>query len=259
MFLASLKRHKDIIFYRTIAGIKSEGRQRYLGYLWFLLEPALSTAVLYIAFSQFTGRSGPDSILFILIGMILWQWFEGSVMVGASAIKAKFHVLNQFNLPKYIFPLVAIFTNTWKFLCVSVVIFALAAVFGYTPNIYWLWLPVFFALQLALIIGITLPVSIGVTLWNDFQTIVSTIFRLLFFLSGIFFSVSSVPEDLLGWFYANPMAVFMESGRAIILRGEPPPWEHLPLAIAITLVFFALGLVLHARYDKRILKLTNAV
>jgi lipopolysaccharide transport system permease protein len=257
MFLASLKRHKDIIFYRTIAGIKSEGRQRYLGYLWFLLEPALSTAVLYIAFSQITGKSGPDSILFILIGMILWQWFEGSVMLGSSAIKAKFHVLNQFNLPKYLFPLVSIFINTWKFLCVSVIIFAMAVLFGHTPNIYWLWLPVFFVLQLFLIIGVTLPLSIGVTLWNDFQTIVSSIFRLLFFLSGIFFSVDVVPENLRDWFFVNPVAVFLDAGRAIILRNELPPLEYLPATFGITVSFFAFGLALHVRYDKRILKLTN--
>ena len=28
----------------ALAGIKAEGRQNYLGYLWYLLEPAISTA-----------------------------------------------------------------------------------------------------------------------------------------------------------------------------------------------------------------------
>jgi lipopolysaccharide transport system permease protein len=257
MLFQSLRRYKDIVFYRTIAGIKSEGRQRYLGYLWFLLEPMLSTAVLYLAFSQITGKSGPDSILFILIGMILWQWFEGSVMLGAGAIKAKFHVLSQFNLPKYIFPIVSIMVNTWKFLCVSIVIFALAAIFGYPPNIHWLYLPLLFVLQLLLIIGVTLPIAIGVTLWNDFQTIISSIFRLLFFVSGIFFDAEKVPENLRSAFFLNPMAVFMDAGRAIILRNEVPQVERLGVAVGITGFFLLLGLILHAHYDKKILKLTN--
>ncbi|MDR2429546.1 MAG: ABC transporter permease [Puniceicoccales bacterium] len=258
MFFQTLKRHFDIIFYRTVAGIKSEGRQRYLGYLWFLLEPILSTAVFYLAYSQITGAKGARTILLILIGMILWQWFEGSIMVAAGSIKAKFHVLNQCNLPKYLFPMVSIAVHTWKFLCVSMVIFLLAALLGHPPNAYWLYLPILFILQLALIASIAMPIAIGVTLWTDLQIVVSSIFRMFFFLSGIFFEISSVPESLQRYFFWNPMAALIDSGRAIILRAEAPAWGHLTPAILLTLLMLLLGALLHAHYDKRILKLTNA-
>ncbi|RRK01570.1 ABC transporter permease [Opitutaceae bacterium TAV3] len=254
----TLERFRDIVLYRTIAGIKSEARQRYLSYLWFLLEPLLSTAVFYVAYSQITGKRGSDTILSILIGMILWQWFESSVMTGSGAIKAKFHVLNQFNLPKYLFPLVSTLVSTWKFLCVSVIIWILATAFGHPPNLNWTYLPLLFLIQLSFIIALTFPISIAVTLWNDFQTILSSVFRMLFFLSGIFYDPNKIPDDLQKWFYMNPLAVFIESGRAVILRNTPPPLSLLiPPAIA-TLILLAIAWFLHRRYDKRILKLTNA-
>jgi lipopolysaccharide transport system permease protein len=189
--------------------------------------------------------------------MILWQWFEGAVMVGAGSIKAKFHVLNQCNLPKYIFPLVSIAVHTWKFLCVSFIIFILAAALGHPPNIHWLYLPLLFIIQLLLIVSIALPVSIGVTLWADLQIVLSSIFRLFFFLSGIFFEVEQVPEAARKYFFWNPMAVLIDAGRAVILRNETPSFERMGTSLLITAVFLAFSFALHARYDKRILKLTN--
>lgn len=257
MSFPAFTRYLGIILYRTIAGIKSEARQNYLGYFWFLLEPMLSTVVLYIAFTQITGQSGPGYAISLIVGLITWQWFESSCVLGAVAIKMKYGVLSQFNLPKYIFPLVSIFVNTWKFLCVSVVVMIAAAAFGYLPNKHYIYLPLLLILQLILITGVTLPLSIGATLMNDLLTVVSSVFRLFFFLSGIFFSVEHVPENLKSWFFANPMAVFINSYRDVIVRNQAPDFGHLGMATAISVGLLILGLALHMHYDKRILKLTN--
>ncbi|MDR2512554.1 MAG: ABC transporter permease [Puniceicoccales bacterium] len=257
MHLQTFKRYLGIIFYRTVAGIKSESRQRYLGYVWFLLEPLLSTAVFYVAYSQFTGHQGPGAVLLILVGMILWQWFEGGIMSGAGSIKSKFHVLNQCALPKFLFPLVSIAIHTWKFLCVSGVIFTVAIALGYTPNANWCYLPLLFLLQLLFIVSIALPISIGITLWTDFQIVVSSTLRLFFFLSGIFFEADKVPEDLQKYFFWNPMAVFIDSGRAVVLRGEAPVLERLQITVGATVILLLLSFVAHAYYDKKILKLIN--
>jgi lipopolysaccharide transport system permease protein len=257
MFFQSLRRYKDIIIYRTYAGIKSEGRQNYLGYLWFLLEPMLSTAVLYMAFTQITGRSGPEYAVFIIVGMIIWQWFESSVMLGATAIKAKFGVLNQYDLPKYIFPVVSILVNTWKFACVFVVVLVASALLGFPPNRHFVHLPLLLFVQMMLITGVTLPLSIGVTLMNDLLTVTSSIFRLLFFISGIFFPISAVPESLLDLFFLNPMAVLIDAYRRVILENQAPDLALLGKAGIITAILFLFGLLLHAHFDKKLLKLTN--
>ncbi|MDR0902003.1 MAG: ABC transporter permease [Opitutaceae bacterium] len=258
MFLQTIRRYKDIILYRTYAGIKSEGRRNYLGYLWFLLEPVLGTAVLYVAFTQITGRSGREYALFLIVGMIIWQWFESSVMLGSTAIKAKFGVLNQYDLPKYIFPVVSILVNTWKFACVFAVVLAAAALLGFPPNRHFVHLPLLLFVQLMLITGVTLPLSIGVTLMNDLLTVTSSVFRLLFFISGIFFPVSAVPESLLSFFFMNPMAVLIDSCRRVMLENRAPDFSLLGGAVVITAVLFLAGLLLHAHFDKKLLKLTNA-
>lgn len=259
-----LIRYKDIVFYRTHAGIKSEARQNYLGYIWFLAEPVMSTAVLYFAWAHINGSQGFDAILTILIGMVAWGWFESSVMGAGGSIKAKFHVLNQFALPKWIFPVVTILVNSWKSMFVFLVVLGMAAFKGLV-TVHLLWLPVIMAVQMLLIVGVALPISIAITLVNDLSTVVSSMFRLLFFVSGLFFTAAKVHEQCLknntpGLYEAflwNPMAVLIDAYRAVIQRAESPDFALLGRATVIATGMLLVGLALNAYYDKKILKLTN--
>lgn len=252
-------RYKDIVFYRTVAGIKSEGRQNYLGYVWFLIEPMLNTAVIYFAWSMIYGAKGYQAILTILVGMVAWSWFEGAVMSGAGAIRAKYHLLNNFNLPKFLFPVVSVLVTTWKSMFVFLVLLAMSLGGGY-GGVQYVWLPVIVAVQFLLIVGVTVPVAIGVTLMNDLQALISSGFRLLFFVSGLFFTAEQVREkspELYQIYLWNPIAVLIESYRAVLVRGESPDPAHLARALAVALGFLVFGALLHRRYDKRILKMTH--
>lgn len=224
----------------------------------------MSTAVLYFAWSQINGAKGFDAILNILIGMVAWGWFESSVMGAAGSIKAKFHVLNQFNLPKWIFPVVTILVNSWKSFFVFLIVLVMAAAKGLL-TVHVLWLPLLAVLQLALITGLALPLSIAITLMHDLTTVVSSIFRLLFFVSGLFFTVSQVKEqclrqntpELYDAFLWNPVALLIDSYRAVIQRGESPDFFLLSRVAIISSILLVIGFFLNAYFDKKILKLTN--
>lgn len=250
-------RYRDIVLYRVLAGLKSEARKNFLGYLWFIFEPLLTTGVLYLAMSQVTGQRGPRAVFSILIGMVIWQWFESTVMLSAGSITAKFHVHLQVPLPKWIFPLVDVGGNTARFTFAFVLVLAANFILVAAPSPALVWLPLLLVVQLALVIGASLVVSLGVTLVGDLRILVQSLLRLLFFISGIFFTAERVPEHLLPWFHANPLAVLIESHRAVLLHGRPPDLGLLAGAALVACVLLALGAVLHAHYDKRLLKLTN--
>jgi len=250
-------RYKDIVFYRTLAGLKSEARKNYLGYVWFLLEPLLTTGVLYFAMSHLTGRRGAEAVMLILIGMLAWQWLEGSVMLSAGSITAKFHVHQQVPLPKYLFPLVDIGTNTIRFAFAFGLVLVSSLLVTGGPGLALLWLPVLLALQLALIVGLSLVVSISVTLISDLRLLIQSLFRMLFFVSGVFFTAERVPAHLLPWFHANPMAVLIEAYRAVILQGQAPDLGRLGTVALTAAVLLLTGGLIHSYFDKRLLKLTH--
>ncbi|HVU38451.1 MAG TPA: ABC transporter permease [Opitutales bacterium] len=255
--LQAFIRYRDIVWYRTLAGLKSEARQQFLGYIWLLLEPCITTAIVYVVYVFIFQTRGADQVVMLLVGTIVWQWFESSVMQGMGGIKAKLHIMIHFKLPKYIFPLVGILTNTWKFLCVFLVLLTFCAACGFPPNWHFLWLPLVLAAQLVLIIGLALPLAIAVTYFSDLTTVVSSIFRLLMFISGVFFTVTTVPPAARRYFYLNPMAGLIESYRYVIMWHQGPNLAALAYALCWGLSFGTLGLVWCSYIDGKILKRVN--
>jgi len=247
-------RYRDIVWYRTLAGLKSEARQNFLGYLWLLLEPAITTAIAYVVYSVIWNNGGTDRVVMLLLGTMTWQWFESAVTAGMTGIKGKLHVMLHFPLPKYIFPLVGVLTSTWKFLCMFLVVLVFCALAGHPPNGNFIYLPLVLGAQLTLIIGVAIPLAIAVTYFNDLLTIMNSLFRLMLFLSGVVFEANQVPPAARSYFYANPMAGLIESYRNIVQHNEPPIFAALGYAFAWGLVLMVIGLLWSRHIDGKILK-----
>lgn len=258
--LQNLFRYRDIIFYRTLAGLKSESRQNYLGYIWFFLEPAIITGILYFVFGHLYGNRGPDVVMVILIGMIMWQWFDSSVMAAMMSIRQKLGILEHFQLPKFIFPAVNVAINTWKFFFVLVVVLLLAALLGATtgsvekPTAVWLILPVYLVLQLLLILGLGMMLAVAVSYVNDMVTVVSSAMRLFFFLSGVFFRAESLPEHVRDIFLLNPMAALIECYRIVLLDNALPPLNLTLYLTVLSVLLFLAGLSVCRSQEGKLLK-----
>ncbi len=250
-------RYKDIILYRTLSGLKSEARKNFLGYFWFLLEPLISTGIFYFAMSHLTGQRGASVVFNILLGMTAWQWFEGSVILSANSIKSKFHIHQQVPLPKFLFPLVDICINTIRFSFAFTIIVTACLLINKGPSWVLISLPLVLVTQMLFIVSLSLVVSIVVTLFSDLMLIIQSVFRLLFFVSGIFFGAERVPPHLLPFFHANPITIFIESYRSIIIDQKLPDFNLLQNALLITGVLLIIGCIVQSYFDKRLLKLTN--
>ncbi|GAB4281285.1 MAG: ABC transporter permease [Opitutales bacterium] len=253
-FLTNIVRYKDIVWYRTLAQLKSESKQFYLGYIWFLLEPALATATLFLVFGVILNNKSGEFVVFLVIGMTVWQWFEAGVNEGMMGTKMKLPILSQIPLPKYLFPLVQIFSATWKFAFVFMVVLTFAWVCGFAPNKHYPELLIVLGAQLLLIVGIALPCSVAASYYEDTMRVVQSVFRLLFYLSGIFFSAEKVPEELKMWFYVNPMAGLIESYRAIILHQSAPELSLVLYPLMLGCVMAILGVICCVAIDKKLMK-----
>lgn len=247
-------RHKDVLWYRTMAQLKSESRQNYLGYVWFFIEPALLTITLYLIFGVIMAAKGGGFVVFLLLGLTIWQWFEGAINDGLMGIRSKLHIMNQVPLPKYIFPLVHIFVTSWKFICIFIVVLVFSFIFGFRPNINYLYLPLIILSQLILIVGFALPLSVAAAYYADISRVVSAALRLLFYLSGIFFSTDIIPAPLIKFFYLNPIACLIEAFRSVILSNLPPKPFLVYNALIWGVCLCALGLLICNYVDKKILK-----
>jgi lipopolysaccharide transport system permease protein len=254
-FFRTLHEYRGILFYRTLASLRADARGMYLGYIWWFLEPVLNTALYYLIFGVLLGSKTPDFITYLLLGTVIYQWFQSSISGTMGTVAGRAHLYRQVPMPKYLFALIGIFSNSWKFLCVFGIIFGYV-LFSTTSGfgIHLLWLPVLMLVQLIVIFGFAINFSIASAYIRDLQTFVSVLFRALMFLSGIFWDVNKVPENLELVFYSNPAASLIHCFRAVILYERAPNLNMLMYLMLLGLVLVQVGILWHRRINGHILK-----
>jgi len=245
----------ELVWYKTYADLRVEASRGYLGILWWALEPLLYMGVFYIVYGILFQRGGVDYVAFLLVGLVAWRWFDNTIKLGASSLIANMGLMQQVYVPKIVFPTVAVVTNTFKFLVVLTMLLVFLLLYGNYPGITWLALPGLLAVQLLFIVALTLLVSVIVPFMPDIRVIIDSGLTLLFFMSGIFFDLDSLPVQLADYLRLNPMATLIESYRKVLIQGVWPDLSMLGIVVVFSLIVLLVSLRLHLRYDQQLAKI----
>lgn len=82
--------------------------------------------------------------------------------------------------------------------------------------------------------------SMGVFV-RDIAQPVGVIVQMLFFISGIFFPPSAIPEDIRPLVELNPMVSILEDARRTLMWGQYPDWTSLAVVTILSLIVMYLG------------------
>jgi ABC-2 type transport system permease protein len=88
--------------------VRTDFKLRYqgsvLGYLWSLLRPLFLFGILYVVFGVILqlGKGVPNFPVYLLLGVVLWEFFTEATKQGMSAIVNRGSLLRKINFPKYI-------------------------------------------------------------------------------------------------------------------------------------------------------------
>lgn len=231
-----LLRIMQVTWLRALMGLKSEARETRLGYLWWLIEPAMHLAVYYLAFGVLLNHGGEDYVAYLLIGIVHWLWFSKSIMNASSAILVGRGLMLQLPLHTVIFPLAEVGRDAIKQLLVVAVLLLVLALIGYPPDRLYLLYPLLFALQLLLILPCAGLAAILMPVFPDMRVIIPACLQLGMFLSGVFFTRDLIPEPYQWLLNLNPVYLVLESQRDILIRHHQPDWQALGLLLIALLL-----------------------
>lgn len=253
-----LRDHWDLISYRVLSEARSENRQLYIGFAWWILEPAAYMAVLYLVFGVVLQRGGPGYAGFLLVGFVFWRWMDGSIKkAGQSLLSAKM-ILTQVKLAHWIFPLSEVLTGALRFLVVLTLLIGFAVLYTGQAGSAYLALPALLALNLVFIFALGLLLACIVPFFPDSRKIIDNLFQLLFFCSGIFFDISKLDASSAQLLYLNPFASFLSAYRQIMLDGQFPSMAVLYSPLLATVILVALASVtyksVHEQLPKALLR-----
>jgi capsular polysaccharide transport system permease protein len=108
------------------------------------------------------------------------------------------------------------------------------------------------ALSLALLLGFGTGALCSALnlMWPTTARVVPLILRVMFFVSGLFFSVDAMPRYVQCYLFFNPLSHLIESLRGGLAASFNSQFVYLPYVIGFVLVTLSLGLLLE-RYSRR--------
>ena len=110
-YIKSFMRYRFLLKELVIKGIKLKYRRSYLGLVWTLLEPLLTTMVLAFVFGEMLGSKIEFFPVYILCGRLIFSCFSSTTKISMRSIRANQAMIKKVYVPKYLYPLSTIIYN----------------------------------------------------------------------------------------------------------------------------------------------------
>ena len=255
VYLADVWRRRDFAILVPVQDLRAQNMGSALGQLWHLLNPALMVAVYFLIFGVIIDTSrGVDNFLgFLIVGVVWFHLTQRVVQDAAVCIPRNLGLIRSVQFPRILLPAATVNGQTAAF--VPALVLALAAVIatGERPSLRWLALIGVLAAQFVFNFGAALLVArIGAAV-PDLRQLLPHVFRLLFYASGVIFSVDAfvTSEFWRRAFALNPIYDVITCARWCLL-GEPVDSWVVAGMVAWGVVLLLVGFAVFWRSDQRL-------
>jgi ABC-type polysaccharide/polyol phosphate export permease len=152
--------------------------------------------------------------------------------------------------PREVLPTAAVLTKIVDLFFGLVILTMLMVYYGEAPGPTAIWLPLLFAIQLVFTLGLTFPLAALNLYFHDVRFLVGVALTLWFYLTPVLYPIDIVPEKYLWVYELNPMSLFTNAYRRVLLDGTAPDLEKTLAGAAIALIAFVVGYFLFKRMEK---------
>ena len=241
-YLRDLWARRDYIVRVPLNELRSQNAHTLLGGLWLVLNPLLQVGVYFLVFGVIMPIDrGVDSYLvFLTIGVFTFHYSQRVISDGARSVVSSMGLIRTLRFPRATLPLSNSVGQAVAFGPVFVVMLVVVFAHGNAPTLRWLLLPVLFGLQSLFSLGASLLAARFNHLYRDLENLLPFVFRLLFYVSGVLYSVDHYVDDavLRGLFAFNPMYVYVTTWRWVMVGGPATAVEAAAAVIwaVVTLV-----------------------
>ncbi|MDF2941403.1 MAG: putative rane protein [Herbinix sp.] len=236
--------------------IKLKYRRSYLGIIWTLLEPLLTTAVLTFVFSGLYEKGGATFPVYILTGRLMYTFFSNSTKAAMKSIRSNSAMIKKVYVPKYIYPLSSILSNFVIFLISLIILIAATFVFKVPITIYILqvFVPLFLVLVLSMGLGMILATM--AVFFRDLEYLWGVVLMLVMYTSAIFYEITNPKfADKVWLLQINPLYNIIVNFRDAVF-GVPLNQDALIISIAYSFGTLFIGVLLfYKQQDKFILNI----
>jgi lipopolysaccharide transport system permease protein len=250
--LRELREYRELIYFLTWRDIKVRYKQTAVGIVWAVLQPI----AMMVVFTLFFGRlakvpsEGVPYPLFAFAGLLPWQLFSRTISESSSSLVRDQRLITKIYFPRIIIPISTTLAATLDFLISASLLTVLMALYGKTPGMVCLTLPLFVSLMLITSLGMGFWLSALNVEYRDIMYIVPFLNQFLLFLTPVVYPSRMVPEKFRILYGLNPMVGVVEGFRWALFGTGEGPSPMLIVSATIAGVIFVSGIIWF-RYRER--------
>lgn len=246
-FINDIKKYYKYSIYSAKAELKSEVAGSYLGWLWWFLEPLCFMLVYAFMVMTVFKASEQYMLAFVFVGNTIWTFFNKSLISSVKLISSNKAIVTKVYIPKFILVLVKMFVNFFKLLVSLLIVAGLMAIYKVPLSFTMLEMIPILVLVFLFTFGLCVIFSHFGVFVEDLSNVVNILLKLVFYFSGIFYSVAKRIPAPYGKIMAivNPAAFFIEESRKVLLYGVSMNFGVYAIwfAVAIALCFIGVRLI----------------
>jgi ABC-type polysaccharide/polyol phosphate export permease len=252
--------YRHLLRMLVVRDLKARYKNSALGIAWSFLQPLGMTAVMAFAFSIISrgGSDIPRYTVFILSGLLAWNFFSASVIGGTGSIVVNAALVKKVYFPRLILPISAVISSLINFLFALPMFVAVAVIWQHPLHTTLLYLPLVILIQVLFSVGISFMLATLNVFYRDTQFIVELGMQALFFLTPIWYDLSRASMLKVGgllispslWLRRiNPMASLVNIYQDLMYWGTLTAGDFWLRTGLTAMVVLVAGYVVFARYS----------
>ncbi len=245
-----LTKIREILNYRDMIHslVKRELRGRYqksvLGFLWSFISPLCQIAVFTIVFTYVFPSNIPRYYIYLMTGMIPWQFFSDSISQGSCAIIYNVDMTKKIYFPREVLVISTVSAKFVNLLLSLVVVFGfiMFSGIGFSPLI--ILLPYALVVEYIVALGFGLLFAAITVYLRDMEYVVNVILMVWIWATPIMYSIDSLTGSY-PWIASvlriNPLTSIMNLFRNILYNHSLPELIDIALPFVWGVILLLVG------------------
>lgn len=250
--LSELWEHRDLLYLLSRREVSARYKQSAIGVAWAVVQPVLLAVVFSVFFGKLAkipSERGVPYPAFAVSGMVLWLFFAGAMSNVTSSTVANRELISKVYFPRMLIPLSAVAQPLVDFVIAFVVVLLTLVIFGVTPPIQILLVPLALLLALATALGIGLWLSAINVRYRDVHLAIPFLIMVGLFVSPITYPFHLVPAAVRAIYAINPMVGVLEVYRWMLFPTASWPGTLVLIPIAVSVLLIVTGALYFQRTE----------
>lgn len=239
MWVGQLRSQIHIVGVIAVRDLKLRYYQSVLGPAWLIFQPLALLAALLVAFDRDSHApiNHVSYVLFALVGMCVWSFFQSSVVTGTSCLLSNETLVRRSACPRIAFPLASVATAL-PILCIVLAPSLAMAIVEGRLSLRVLFTPLAILWLIGLTSGTVWLVSAVAVYLRDVVAALPLLVQAGAFISPVGYATSSLSPAVRTLVDLNPLTGLIEVWRWVLIGGTALD----PLAVTVSFIGTVLAL-----------------